>query len=156
VLRTTIDKAYLKRTFRPLYGWDQMTPKALYLDANWDRSVNIWPGMCAMKTAGENVTLLNGTGVPYGLFGLYIGGDGIDEVADQGVNSLAVWSFAADAEAEILAPAFDNTLSWVEPGDGTIPLVFASAANVSARPIARLLKVNSASKITIGGLTGTQ
>jgi hypothetical protein len=34
-------------------------------------------------------------------------------------------------------------------------LVPAGAANATARPVARLIKVNSATKITIGGLLGT-
>lgn len=168
MLRTSLAKAYIKRTFRPLYGWDQMTPKSMYLDSAWDRSVAIWPGMCMMKTVGENVSLVDGTGVPYGFSGLYIGGDGIDEVLDQGVNACAVWVMAADAEAEILAPAFDSALTWTEPTDGTITLVHAKVSGATrgklvpagtaastTRPVARLLKVNSTSKITIGGLSGT-
>jgi hypothetical protein len=169
MLRTTLAKAYIKRTFRPLYGWDQMTPKSQYLDAAWDRSVAIFPGMCLMKTVGENVTLIDDTGYPYGLCGLYVGGDGIDEVLDSGINAIACWVLGADAEAEILAPAFDADLTWTEPTDGTIALVYAQTAGAtqgklvpsgtsgaSSRPVARLLKVNSATKITIGGLTGTQ
>ncbi len=169
MLRTTIDKAYIKRTIRPLYGWTQATPKGLMLDPAWDRSVAIYPGMCMMRTSGENATLLNGTGVPYGLCGLYIGGDGIDEVLEQGVNSIGVWVLGPDAEFEVLAPAFDVAQSWTDPGNGTNVLVHASttganrgklvpagATNASTRPVARLVKVNSASKITIAGLTGTQ
>lgn len=165
MLRTTLDKAYIKRTIRPLYGWTQATPKSCFLDPNWDRSVDIWPGMAMMKTSGENYTLLNGTGVPAGLCGLYIGGDGIDEVLEQGINALAVWVLGPDAEFEILAPAFDTEATWTDPGNGTDLLVHASttganrgklvpagASNASANPVARLIKVNSATKITIGGL----
>jgi hypothetical protein len=169
VLRTSLAKAHIKRTFRPLYGWDQMTPKSQFLDAAWDRSVPIFPGMVMMKTVGENVSLLDGTGHPYGFSGLYIGGDGIDEVLDSGINATAVWVMAADAEAEVLAGGFDNTQDWTEPVNGTIKLVHASttganrgklvpagAANASARPVARLIKTVSAQKIIIGGLAGTQ
>lgn len=165
MLRVPLNKAWIKRTIRPLYGWTQMTPKDMLLDPNWDRSTPIWPGMVAMKTEGEKVTLINGTGKPLGLFGLYIGGDGIDEVAESGVNSVAVWVMGPDAEVEVLAPAFDTTASWVEPGDGTIAYVHASttganrgklvpagAAGASALPVARLLRVESASKIVVGGL----
>ena len=157
--------SWLKRTCRPLLGWTQTTPKSCFLDPAWDRSVAIWPGMAMMKTSGDNYTLLNGTGVPAGLCGLYIGGDGIDEVLDAGVNALAVWVMDPDAEFEILAPAFDTNATWTDPGDGTELLIHASttganrgklvpagAANASAQPVARLMKVNSASKITIGGL----
>jgi hypothetical protein len=167
MLRTTLDKAYIKRTIRPLYGWTQTTPKSCYLDPAWDRSVDIYPGMVAMKTLGENYTLINATGVPAGLFGLYVGGDGIDEVRDQGVNALAVWVLGPDAEFEILAPAFDSALAWTDPGDGTELLVHAQTAGAnrgklvpagtagaSAAPVARLIKVVSTTKIIIGGLSG--
>lgn len=168
MLRTTLDKAYLKRTIRPLYGWTQATPASVFLDPAWDRSVDIWPGMCMMRTAGESVSLLDGTGAPYGLSALFVGGDNIDEVADVGLNVFAVWVLAPDAEFEVMAPAFDDALSWTDPGDGTKTLVHASttganrgklvpagAANASTNPVAQLLKVNSASKITIGGLKVT-
>lgn len=165
MLRTRLAKAYIKRTFRPLYGWTQMTPKSVFLDPNWDRSVDIFPGMVVARTSGENVTLI-GTGmVPYGFAALYVGGDGIDEPLEAGINTFAAWVLAADAEAEILAPAFDDTLTWTDPGDGTELLVHASTtganrgklvpagtAGASTAPVARLLKVNSATKITIGGL----
>jgi hypothetical protein len=124
--------------------------------------------MALMKTVGENVTLLDGTGYPYGLAAFYMGGDGIDEITEQGVNACGVWVLSPDAEFEILDPAFDSTLSWVEPTNGTIALVYASTAganrgklvpsgspNVSAKPVARLIKVSSSTKIVIGGLNGT-
>jgi hypothetical protein len=124
--------------------------------------------MAMMKTVGENVSLLDGTGVPYGLCANYIGGDGIDEITEQGVNAMAVWTLDPSAEFEILAPAFDSTLTWVEPTNGTISLVYASttganrgklvpagASGASTRPVARLIKVVSSTKIVVGGLQGT-
>lgn len=163
MLRTRMATSYIKRTIRPLLGWTQATPKSCFLDSAWDRSVPIWPGMAFMKTAGENVTLLNSTGVPYGLSALYVGGDGIDEPLDSGINTFAVWVLGPDAEFEILAPAFDTTATWAEVGDGTEALVYGvtSGANRgklttvstgNGQPLARLIKVNSATKITIGGL----
>jgi hypothetical protein len=158
-------KSYIKRTIRVIYGWTQATPKSVYLDPAWDRSVAIWPGMGLARTSGDQVTLVGASMVPYGFASQYIGGDGIDELLDQGVNATAVWVLAPDAEAEILAPAFDTTLTWTDPGDGTEALVYvqttgatrgklvpAGTSGASAQPIARLLKVNSASKITVGGL----
>lgn len=79
---------------------------------------------------------------------------------------MAVWVLAPDAEFEVLSPAFDDSLgTWTEVGDGTEKLIYAQTtgatrgklvpagtAGASALPIARLLKVNSPSKITIGGL----
>jgi hypothetical protein len=168
MLRVPLNKAHLKRTLRPKYGFTQATPKSQFLDPAWDYSVPIFPGMAFMKTVGENTTLVDATGHPYGLCGAYIGGDGIDEITEQGVNSLGVWVLGPDSEFEVLAPAFDETLSWTEPTDGTIKLVHAYAstanrgklcpagtANATTRPVARLIKVNSATMITIGGLVGT-
>lgn len=168
MLRVSLNKAWIKRTLRILYGWTQTTPKSVYLDPAWDRSVDIYPGMVAMKTSGEKVTLINATGVPYGLFGEYIGGDGIDEPDLRGVNATAVWVMGPDAEFEVLSPAFDTGSSWVDPGNGTIVALHAivDGANrgkltpagqvgrgtLSTLPVARLLKVDSASKIIIGGL----
>jgi hypothetical protein len=181
VLRTTLDKAYLKRTIRPLYGWTQATPKSCFLDPAWDRSVNIWPGMVMARTSGENYTLVGAGMQPSGLCGLFIGGDGIDEVRDQGVNALAVWVLGPDAEMEILSPGFDTSAAWVDPGNGTGDvLIHARTASVgtptaatttglrgqlvpagtagstlTATPVARLLKVLSPTKIIVGGLRGT-
>ena len=166
MLRVPLAKAYIKRTLGLLYGFVQTTPKSLLLDPAWDRSTPIWPGMVMMKTAGDKVTLLNGTGVPYGLCGLYIGGDGIDEPNDAGINAVPVWVLGPDAEFYVLAPAFDSTLTWVDPGNGTFTLVYAyttganrgklclaGSAGASTKPVAKLLRVDSASKIVIGGLS---
>lgn len=168
MLRVPLNKAYLKRTIRPKYAWTQATPKSMFLDPAWDSSVPIYPGMALMKTVGENIVPVDATGHPYGLSAFYEGGDGILEISEQGVNACAVWVLGPDAEFEVLAPAFDETLSWAEPVNGTITLVHAYAstakrgklcpagtANATTRPVARLLKVNSSTMITIGGLVGT-
>lgn len=167
MLYTTINKAHIKRTIRPL-GFTQATPKALFLDPAWDRSVDIYPGMAMMRKGGDLVSLIDGTGYPMGLSALYVGGDGVDEVEAQGVNAMTVWVLGPDAEFEILAPAFDADATWTDPTDGTTLLVHAittgtkrgqlcpaGAANASTRPVAKLLKVASASKIIVGGLQGT-
>ncbi|THA72565.1 hypothetical protein E6R60_26925 [Streptomyces sp. A0642] len=165
MIRVRANNAHIKRTFRPTYAWTQATPKAVFLDPAWDRSVLIYPGMVAMRTTGELVTLINNVGVPYGFIGDYVGGDGFDPLLDVGINATSVWVMGADAEAEILAPAFDDTLAWNDPGTGAELLVHAQTAGAnrgklvpagtagaSSQPVARLLKVNSPSKITIGGL----
>ena len=169
MLRVPLAKAYLKRTLKLLYGFNQTTPKSQYLDPAWDRSVPIFPGMVAMATAGDKVTLINATvgADPIGLFGVYIGGDGIDEPLESGVNAVPVWVMNNDAEFEVLAPAFDAALSWADPSDGTTLLVCAQTAGATrgklvplgtagaSRPVARLIRVDSANKIVIGGLFGT-
>jgi hypothetical protein len=180
MIRTYLSNDYIKRTIRPLYSWTQATPKACFLDPNWQRGVPIWPGMGFVRTGGDLVTLSGATtaqmnnatmnatviGQPvYGLGALYVGGDGIDELLYAGINTFAVWVLGPDAEFEILAPAFDATATWVDPTDGTgAALVAVSitganqgmlvpyvAASTSA-PCARLLKINSSTKLTIGGL----
>lgn len=168
MLRTSLDKAYIKRTIRPLYGWTQSTPKSCYLDPAWDRSVKIWPGMVMTRTSGENYSLIGGSQDPAGFSALYVGGDDIDEVRESGINAFAVWVLDPDAEFEILAPAFDTALSWTDPGNGTDLLIHAQTtgatrgklvpagtSGASTKPVARLVKVNSATKITVAGLRGT-
>lgn len=172
MLRTTLAKAHLKRTIRPLYGWTQATPQDRWLDPAWDRSVNIYPGMGMTRAGGDLVTLPNAVGDEVvGLAGLYVGspsGDDdfpIDEVEEQGINAFPVWTLGPDALFEILAPAFDADLTWTDPTGGTVTkvhvqttgatrgkLVPAGTSGASTKPIARLDKVVSSSKIIIGGL----
>jgi hypothetical protein len=167
MLRVPLAKPYLKRTLRVNYGWTQTTPKSGFLDPAWDRSVPIYPGMVMMKTLGDNFTLINATGRPAGLAGLYVGGDGIDEPLDVNINAFAVWVLDRDAEFEVLAPAFDNTLTFSEPGTGVDTYLYASTAganrgklvpagatNASANPVCTLLAVLGPSKLKIGGLPG--
>ena len=117
--------------------------------------------------AGSDVTAL---AVPvYGLGALYVGGDGVDELLYAGINAFAVWVLSPDAEFEILAPAFNAAATWTDPTDGSgsalvavstagtnqgmlVPSTGAGSTTLTS-PIARLLKVNSSSKITIGGLS---
>lgn len=166
MLRTPLNLNYLKRTIRPLYANTQATPKAVLLDPAWDYSVDIYPGMAMMKTSGTNVTLLNGSGTAYGLADFFEAPQlGIREITDSGANGCAVWVLGPDAEFQVLSPAFDTSVTWTDPGDGTTTLVSAytsgtkrgvlcpaGTAGAAAQPIARLLAVNSASSITIGGL----
>lgn len=168
MFRTSVANSYLKRTIRPVYGWSQATPKAAFVDPAWNSSVDIYPGMALMKTLGDNVTLINASGTPYGLAAFFMAPVlGIDEITEQGVNACAVWVMGTDAEFEVIAPAFDSTSSWVDPGNGTTALVYcfvdgtkrgqlcpagATGGTVSTQPVARLLQVASASKIRIGGL----
>ena len=173
MLRTRIAKSYIKRTFRPTYGWTQQTPKSTFLDPAWNRAVPIWPGMVFTKGVGDQVSLVgaySSTDAPYGFGALYVGGDGIVEPLDAGINTFAVWVMTPDAEAEVLAPAFATNATWTETA-GTETLVYAITTNTNGRqgklvpagysvsgdtltttPVARLIKVNSATKITIGGL----
>lgn len=169
MLRTRLATSYIKRTFRPLYGWTQQTPKSVFLDPNWARTVDIYPGMVMEKGAGEEVSLIGAhNSTPYGFAALYVGGDGVDEPLDAGINAFAVWVMGPDAEAEILAPAFLTTATWTDTAAGGEVLVHAivdganqgklapagttGAGTLSTSPVCRLIQVNSATKITVGGL----
>jgi hypothetical protein len=169
MIRVRANLAHVKRTLRPLYAWTQATPKSAFLDPAWDRSIPVWPGMVVSQTAGELISLIGPSGIPYGLIGDYVGGDGFDPQLDVGVNATSVWVLGADAEFEVLAPAFDDTQTWTDPNGTTERLVYGITAGtgrgklalatngsvataISATPVARLIKVNSTSKITIGGL----
>lgn len=114
------------------------------------------------------VNALNAGPPVYGLGALYVGGDGIDELLYAGINAFACWVMGPDAEFEILAPAFDATQTWTDPADGSgaalvavsttgsnqgMLVPFNSTSTGMTAPCARLLKVNSSTKITIGGLS---
>jgi hypothetical protein len=143
-----------------------MTPVSGFLDPAWDRSVDIHPGMVAMRAGGDLFTLIDATGVPFGFFGVYIGGNDIDEPLDAGINAVPVWvPGGPDAQFEVDAPAFDDSLTWTDPVDGTELLVHAYESGAkrgrlcpagtaldTAQPVARLIKVNSDATLTLGGL----
>lgn len=175
MLRTTLNNSYAKRTIRPLYAFSQSTPKAMFLDPAWNSVVPIYAGMAMAKTVGDSVTLVGdgttGPEYPYGLAAFMEGVPNIEsEISNQGgVNACAVWVLAPDSEFEILAPAFDASATWTDAGTSFPPLVYAYTTTakrgqlcpvgagtvgttITEKPVARLLKVNSASKITIGGL----
>jgi hypothetical protein len=169
MLRVPLDKAYINRTIRPIYAFTQATAQSKYLDEAYDRDTDpaIFPGMVAQSgTTGDTVNLIDDTGQPLGLFGLYVGGEGIDELREAGVNAMPVWVLTPDAEFEVDAPAFDDSLTWATSEDGTDVLVHAQTtgatrgklvpagtAGASTDPVARLVKVISDSTIVIGGLS---
>lgn len=168
MIRTRLGASHIKRTVRPLYAFTQSTPKSCFLDPDFNREAHngVYPGYAMAKGTGEQVTVAGLTdSLPYGLAALYVGGDGVDEPLDVGVNAFAVWVLGPDAEFEVLAPAFDHTLTWT---DGQ--LVYASmtagqegrlvnetagdaATDHTTAPVARVLKVASPTKLVIGGLT---
>lgn len=173
MLRVPLGKEYISRTLKPLYAFEHATPKDCLLDPAWDKSINIFPGMAAMSKASaasgaaEIVTLLDATGEPYGLFGLYVGGDGIDEVAAQGINAMPIWMLAPGSEFQISAPAFDSAATWTFPTNGTPLLVHAytgasasargvlcpaGATGASTKPVARALSRPNTTTLIIGGL----
>lgn len=161
MLRVRHNAMHIKRTIRPLYGSTQATPASCFLDPDHDHSVPKWPGFAVTKLEGQLVGYPGEAGdAPYGLAALYVGGDGVDEVLEVGVNNFAVWKLAPDAEFEILAPAFDQEEAWV---DGELVYAATDAPNAgrlvpdayathTTLPIARVLQVVSPTKLIIGGL----
>lgn len=176
MLRTTLANSYAKRTLKPLYAFSQSTPKAVFLDPAYIAApaVPIYAGMALAKTVGDAVTLVGdgttGPLVPYGLAAFMEGVPGIEsEITNQGgPNPAAVWVLGPDSEFEISAPAFDSTATWLDAGlvqalvyaytttakRGQLCPVAAGTVGttITAKPVARLLKVVSATKIVIGGL----
>lgn len=156
-----------KRTIRPLYAQHQATPWGGFLDSNWNRSVDIYPGMVMTKLAGENFTLYTGAAgqKPFGLSALFVAPTlGIDEVKPTNTNLFTVWVGGADAVFEILAPAFDTTATWTVPTDGSRKLLFptltahtlgagklspSTGATISTDAIAELVDVVGTSKIIV-------
>lgn len=171
MFRTSLELNYVKRTFRPLYGWTQATPVSAFLDPTWNRSVPLYPGMVLTKTTGNNYTLIGSATaatsaqIPAGFLAQFTGGYGIDELLEAGINAIAVWQLGPDAQFEVLAPAFDQTQTWTDPGDGSEALVYASVSGSnqgqlvpassgtkSSVPVAKLIQIESPTSIIIGGL----
>jgi hypothetical protein len=178
MLRVTLGNSQAHRTLKPLYAFAQSTPKSVFLDPAWDSSVPIYAGMALAKTIGDSVTVVgNGTTgpkTPYGLAAFMEGVPNVEnEISNQGgVNAAAVWVLGPDAEFEVLAPAFDSTATWLDPGNVEPTLVYAylttakrgqlcpvgagtPGTTITDKPVARLLKISSATKIVIGGLDVT-
>ena len=174
MFRTSLELAWTKRTFRPLYGWNQATPTSGFLDTGWNRSVAIFPGMVMTRTTGNNFTLIGSGGQttsdrPAGFVGQFIGGYGVDELLDSTVNALSIWTLAPDAEFEVLAPAFDVTggtssSGWAQSsgaetfvyasisGANQGQLVMSDCSTKSGKPVARLVQIESTTSLIIAGL----
>jgi hypothetical protein len=108
--------------------------------------------------AETNYTLIaNGVsswGVPSGLVGQYIGGDGIDELIQVNLNAIAIWTMDPDAEFEVLAPAFDPQLAWatVDPGNGQDVLIYGRTKALTGGSFS--LAGNGINPLQVFGLQG--
>ena len=129
MIRVTLDNAHVERTIRPLYAQTQATPAGGYLDPEWDRSVDILPGMVMTRLGGEVVTLYGqgsakASHTVFGLSALFVASQfGIDELRPTGINTFATWLGDDQAWFEILAPAFDTSAVWANTEDGSkVPL----------------------------------
>lgn len=138
----------MKRTIKPLYAQHQATPWAGLLDPNWNPATyDLLPGMCMVRLGpGEIFTpfvaSMVGTGKTFGLSALFVAPIlGVDEVTSTGTNFFSVWTGAADAAFNILAPAFDTTATWTNPSNGSRVLLYPS---IVAGQIGKLTPVQGA------------
>jgi hypothetical protein len=113
-------RAFQKRTIRPLYAWHSAVPYAAFLDTVAVGTAIVYPGNVAVKTTGEQVTVANAkatglpglgsdapdyTDVPFGLFNNFVNGT-MDEL--HGGTEVGVWVGARDAVFEVLS-GFSST-----------------------------------------------
>lgn len=158
MFRVTTANLAQQRTIRELYAQHQATEYGGFLDPNWNKAVDIYPGMVMTKTSGEQFTLFTGAAntVPFGLSALFVAPSiGIDESL-QGGNLFTVWTGGPDAVFEVLAPAFDTTASWVN-GATDVPIYSTAGGKITnvagtgalAAKLGRLINVVSATKIVV-------
>lgn len=172
MIKVPLSLAYIKRTLRPLYANTQATPKAVFLDPAWDNSVDIYPGMALKKGTGNLVTVVSAAGDKvYGLANFYEAPTfGIREITDQGINATSVWVLGPDAEFVVTSTtttnqgAFNTAQTWT---DGVLVVAHYDGANrgklapvggtgnLTTQAFARVISVDSATQLTIGGLQGT-
>lgn len=156
-----ISNPALKRTIRPILAQHQATTWPGFLDPNWNRSFDIYPGTVMTRLHDEVFTPYTATGneKPFGLSAFFVAPQlGVDEVTATGTNLFTVWVGAEQAVFEILAPAFDQTANWTAASvtDGGYQLLTATNQGLltptgvtEANAIAELVSVESTSKILI-------
>jgi hypothetical protein len=161
VFYAPINNPALKRTIRPIYAQHQATTYAGFLDPNWNRSFDIFPGTVMCRLTKEIFTPFVGSGnqKPYGLSAFFLApGLGVDEVTATGTNLYTVWVGGEQAEFEILAPGFDQTANWTAANvtDGGFQLLTATNQGLltptganNANAIAELIDVESTDKILV-------
>jgi hypothetical protein len=123
-----LDNPAQKRTIRPRYAHHQATTWAGFLDPNWDRRFDIFPGSVMTHLGGDLFGPYTGTGKPFGLSSFFVSPTlRIDELNGLTSNLFTVWIGGADSEFEVLAPAFDPSGDWSVPTDGTAKLLTGNA-----------------------------
>jgi hypothetical protein len=164
MFRPPISNPALKRTIRPIYAQHQATTYGGFLDPNWNRSFDIYPGTVMTRLKPEiftpwTPTLPNTNAKPFGLSALFLAPQlGVDESTATGTNLFTVWVGGEQAVFEILAPGFDGTANWTTAnvGDGGFVLLTANASGLltptganNNNAIAELMDVPTTDKILI-------
>lgn len=161
MFRPPMSNPALKRMIRPIYAQHQATTYGGFLDPNWNRSFDIYPGTVMCRLTKELFTPFTGAGnqKPFGLSSLFVAPQlGVDEVTATGTNLFTVWVGGEQAEFEILAPGFDATANWPAANvtDGGFQLLSATNTGLlsptganNANSIAELIDVETTDKILI-------
>jgi hypothetical protein len=163
VFYAPVSNPALKRMIRPIYAQHQATTYGGFLDPNWARSFDIYPGTVMTRLTKEIFTPFigptTGNQKPYGLSALFVAPQlGVDEVTATGTNLFTVWVGGEQAVFEILAPGFDPTANWSAANitDGGFQLLTATSQGLltptganNSNAIAELVDVETTSKILV-------
>ena len=155
------------RTCTPLYEKYEATPYNTFLDPT--DTNNIYSGMVMQRSGPDTVVLASGgtanNAKPFGLSALDRNPN-IDDVTQVGVNSWAVWLGGSNAFFTITAPAFDTTVAYTVPTNGSRQFLYTAsgtngnsigqlttyagvAATLGTTPVAELIDVISPTQIVI-------
>jgi hypothetical protein len=161
VFYAPISNPALKRSLRPIYAQHQATTWAGFLDPNWNRSFDIFPGSVMCRLTKEIFTPFVGSGnqKPFGLSAFFLAPQtGVDEISATGTNLYTCWVGGEQAEFEILAPGFDQTANWTAANvtDGGFQLLTGTSTALltptganNANAVAELIDVETTNKILI-------
>lgn len=118
MFKPSITNPTQKRTLRPVYAQHQATAWAGFLEPAWDKSFDILPGMVMCRVGpGEVFGPFQAGRKSFGLMALFLAPKlGIDEITPTGSNAVTVWTGNNNSAFEVLAPAFDETATWTDPG----------------------------------------
>lgn len=156
-----ISSPNIHRTLRPILANHQATPYPGFLDPDWMRTFDIYPGTVMVRKEKEIFTPYTAaTGQkPFGLSALWCAPTfGVDEVSATGTNLFTVWVGGGQAVFEILAPAFDPDADWAGANvtDGSQQLLTATSEGLltptgatTDNAIAELIDVESTDKILV-------
>lgn len=161
----TVANPAQKRTFRALYAQTQATPYAMFIDPNWNKSFDIYPGTIMCRLSGDVVTPYTGAAnqKPWGFSEHFMAPlMGIDEITPTANNNFTVWRLSQESEFEVLAPAFDQGATWAQATDGSRPLLAGTSQGLltpvtgtgtltTANAIAELYAIPDTTKIQING-----
>ena len=154
------------RTCTPLYEKYEATPYNTFLDPS--DTNNIYSGMVLQRSGPDTVVLASGGTSGAKPFGLSVldRNPNIDDVTQVGINAWAVWLGGSNAFFSLTAPAFDTSVSYTVPTNGSRQFLFTASGTsgnaagqlttwsggsgtLGAVPVAELIDVISPTQIVI-------